>query len=129
MMSSLLSEASQVYSGVECLRAESPIGEQSFPKLPLWIGPLPEGTYTLVPVKLEPLTRAVDIRVDGEWQSFTYVSMLHPEVEGFTRQQGERCMVSFRKRLYHVHWKSHECEKPPCPMRAWEWADLLGKED
>jgi|GEM_PF-4426653 len=121
--------AAEVYPGVESLRAERPIRDKKVPTNPLWLGPLPEGTYTLVPVKREPYTRSVDLLVDGEWKSFSYVSMIHPEVDGFTREQGSHCVVSHRRELYYVRWKVHYCQEPPRPMKAWEWENLLGRDD
>jgi hypothetical protein len=118
--------------GVEHYQAETPTLEYAskwVSSYPLWVGPLPEGTYNLYPLKPVWVDRTINLRVDGEWETFSYGSWIHPEIEGLTRDQGSRCVVRKEKKLYVVQWKDHYCAEPPQRMEAEDWDWLLGDDD
>ena len=127
-MATTSSDFSKVYNGIEFHKEEPTTLEyamQWVKSMPLWVGPLPEGTYSLYPMERVFVPRSITYIIDEKWQNITYGSWVHPEIEGVTRDQGTRCAVWKNKQLWVVKWKSHGCEEPSRPMTAEDWDHLL----
>lgn len=131
MTTATATPVSSVYEGVEHYRAEAPHLEYASKWVgtyPLWVGPLPEGAYELVELKPVWVCRTINLRVDGVWETFSYGSWIHPEIEGLTRTQGERCVTRRGKKLYVIQWKNHYCERPAERMTAQDWDELFDND-